>query len=405
MAGNDTYTVTINLYDAATKKPLHWSGSASEDPKSRKKDTGAVTIESGSFKVLGHCGDPDPCPKTFQGDPNSAASFSAPIRRNADTRIYAETVSAGNIKRSGILLLRHSCDDLPPQHFYLSKEADQKTDDTVSVVVEAARCPGDTGEGRPQNVRIKEAWATVVTTVTGAAGAAPATTSKETPISATVIDGIAYFKLRPTQTVNIDATFEEERIQAMDSLPYQYTPGNSGGLIKLLCQDAQLWVALLFYNCKGEPQTPIISVEGAGIYAPTTVNEHGVCVIRPSRFGRMRVTSSNCEIFPQDFEVDEFPMAQVKLFEVRSKRQDLWGEEEEIFLDFAHALAAEDRALVRILTIEGKLIDILRAESGKPLSFTPPADQAIVIEAECNGTVVDRIVHRPKELAIPADKS
>jgi hypothetical protein len=60
--------------------------------------------------------------------------------------------------------------------------------------------------------------------------------------------------------------------------------------------------------------------------------------------------------------------------------------------------------MVRVLTLEGKLLDILRLESGKTISYSAPVNEPIVFEGVVNGVTVDKIVHRPKELAANAEK-
>lgn len=419
MPDNDTCSVQINLYDADTSKPLIWVSSPGDEPKTRKQKDGdpdpppppiagkSLLVDSVTYRTLGCCGDPDPCSNPVQASPNKNVSFLATISRNTDARINVEAISAGKITRTGTLFLPGSCDAPQPQNLFMSTAPDQSAKDKVNVAVEAYRCPGEEGQGRSQVVKIKEAWATVLSPATETKGdvpGKPAKPQKEPPIAATVTNGVAFFELRPGVPACIDATFEDDRMHAIDPMPLQFTPGIAGGLVKLACREAQRWLALLFFNANGEPQSPEIVVEGNGIYPSPQVNQQGVCVIKPAKVGAMRVSSSNFEISPGDFYVSEYPMAQVKLFEVKRKRQELWDSEAEIILDFAHAVAAQDNAMVRVLTLEGKLLDILRLESGKTISYSAPVNEPIVFEGVVNGVTVDKIVHRPKELAANAEK-
>jgi hypothetical protein len=391
MAGNDKCAVTINLYDAATKQQLRWSGVAGDEAKPKKakeldpapppapaeSDTPKpVAVNSLKYKVLGSCGAPDSCwgtvPALNAAAPTGLVSFVANLTKNTDTRIYIQLTYADHSTAAVTAVVPSRCTDTAAQNIYLTHEtAPQNVRGTVNVSLEAHRCPGEGGEGRSSTVRFKGAWANVVTPA--GLGKDSSKTQKETLLAATIREGRAHFPvplkdLKDSWLNLVDATFEEEDVRAVDEFPIQFSLAESSHF-KLVCRQDDAWAIFFFVNRNGVLEKNVdLQLKGASI--PEDISaENGWCVVKGLNEGHIHVCSrGGYRIYPEEFHFKRKP-AQGQVFFVQREPQRPEESNELVILELESEPGKGEVLSLRVVDPVGAVLAILPYKGEKRFSY------------------------------------
>jgi hypothetical protein len=384
------WNLKIKLLDATDLQPLRWK-----------------TVKSVNVTIPLSCGDSEPCPLTVMphspnvcGE-NGNVAFWLMVKENADLRVMVEvTFQDETTGTSELVATSVACGQMATAYALVRSEATTTSSGTADVTLEAYQCPTTGGQrGRSRRVRIKQASAIVKGTPIEGGGFQP--NGGQSQVSASVLDGVAYFRLQRGNLVEIDASFEEREFIAESSLPLLHlVPDSGNSALKISCTTVARKLRLFFVDSTGAATSPDVSIEGGSELSIS----NGVCTISDAKTGRMRLIATGADLYPSEINVDE-NMLQGQVIEVRRKVSTTLDREDDLIFDFAVPLTQDDLAFVRVRGLDGKVHDILQARGGELLKYSAPSDQPVMLEAVVNGREVGSVIHKPKGLPAAAGKN
>jgi hypothetical protein len=208
----------------------------------------------------------------------------------------------------------------------------------------------------------------------------------------------ALLKLVRDQTYEVMAEFREDYACACPPLPmHVHVCWEGTRELPIFLERCERMVALFFVDSCGRPVVPS-DVLRDGQVLPMNVSQGGLCSFHAERTGRVRLSSQDCEFRPNEIKVDE-RMKQAHVIEAirRTAVSAISEGIEEIFLEIAEEIKQGEQAFFKILALDGKLIQTVKADKGR--AHLADLDHPCLIQAFVGGNCVGEQPHYPKRLA------
>jgi hypothetical protein len=207
--------------------------------------------------------------------------------------------------------------------------------------------------------------------------------------------GIATFNLKEGVGYKIDFQLKEKYVRFSPAAPFYLKATANDQEIPIWCQPGERVAAFFFVDSSGQAACPPdVHLNGARL----AISSEGLCTLTGAEVGEAALSSKSFHLTPDKIYIDD-RMVQAHVIHAAQKAvADTSPTEaglEEIILDFTEVLAEDEQAVVRVLTLERKLLKVLAAESGKSMVYRAQLDQPLILEAMINGTVIDRKMHIP----------
>lgn len=381
----DTTNVTVQLY-STNGAPLQWDA-----------ENGVESVTATVGELCG--GDGQTCPETFTSRSDSSSKgyvqfdLSIPPMKmvRIDLAVQYKNSPAPALCKPTITMV--DCEEHRRIDLEVPSQAiTQPKATTTTLILEGHWCSNkDVRHDRRGTVEISSASAKLLW-MTGKRGV-DQPPAKNPTIQATLQSGAALLLLQSGGTYEITFALKEKFARSCPGMPFVFDVGWTGEKTLPICvEPCERVVALFFVNSCGQPAVPGDVFRDNDVHA-MTINEGGVSSFSGAKVGRVRLTSRNYELRPNEIDVDE-RMAQAHVIEALPKTHALAGAAnlEEIVLEFAEEIKQGERAFFRIMTLEGKLIETVEAGSGKAV-YCPPTDEPLMIHALRNGKLIDQVMH------------
>jgi hypothetical protein len=259
------------------------------------------------------------------------------------------------------------------------------------VVFEAHVCGQKTGSRQHRAPKIKSASATLW------AGGKEAGSTKSHPVVAKVDGTRAFMSLQKDEKYTISVQVEDGYSNCSLGTPFLFVVGEENEQFVPVYFDAAERVVALF--CVG-PDGQAAKIGDLQVEKGTVasiVNKDGFSTLTGVEPGELKLKSNSFYLEPDRLHVDE-RMAQSHVIHASPRKAEAAKPEEEfeeIVLDLEKLLAEDEKAILRILTLDGKLIETIDARRGDLVRYHAKRDLPCVISASVNGRVMDEFVHRP----------
>jgi len=231
--------------------------------------------------------------------------------------------------------------------------------DKTQVLIEGRVCTSNAGHDETHKVEFEQVTARSTAKQTTDPDNKAAHASNPST-QATLMGNQAYLSLPPGEYELVVKT-RENFARSFPRTPFYLTVGTQDVQHCIWFEPCHKTVTLMFADTCGNPVSGVeLEVKGEGLVGPS--NDQGMLSFTPSRIGSFHISSQSVHLKPDVLHVDE-RMAQAHVIEVLPKTHLLAGpaRRDEIILDLIEILEEEQIAIVKLLTLDGKVLETKEA--------------------------------------------
>lgn len=265
--------------------------------------------------------------------------------------------------------------------------------DKTQVIIEGRLCTSKARQDDTNKVEFEQVTArsTAKSTSDPANKAAQASNIS---MQAVLVGNQAYLSLPPGE-YEMSIKTRDHFARSSPRTPFHLQVGTQDVQYPIWFEPCERTVTLMFVDACGQPVSGVeLEVKDEGLLGPS--NEQGILPFTPSRTGTFHISSRKLHVKPDVLHVNE-SRAQAHVFEVvaRSHQRVASSDLGMVVLDLVELLEEDQIAIVKLLSLEGKMLDTQEAKKSEPARFNAQYDFPILLEAFVNGKPICQLIHQP----------